>query len=133
MTIVRMKRLKLTEAQVKKAVEQYLIIGRNQGRWIFLRNQCGSLLVPRGPVLNKIQFCEAGTADYVVLQGFSKAWMAANTKAGAIFVGTHVTFLEIKSTIGKQKPEQVEFEKKAKQQNCRYFVIRDAGQLESIL
>lgn len=125
---MKRQRVKQTEAQVKKAVEEYLKYGENQGKWIFHRLQCGSRLIDYGDHKQKIQFCEAGTADYEVIQGKTdhEYWNHP-------FPFCVVTYLEIKSTTGKQSPDQVAFCQKAMKQNCRYYIVRDASLLEEIL
>jgi hypothetical protein len=120
------RKLNVSEAQIKKAVEEYLQYGKNQGRWFFLRLQSGSFLVDYGHHKNKINLCPKGTADYEVFQSY------APHGCGHLEI-CRLTFLEIKSTTGKQSPEQVEFQTMAEGQNARYFVVRDAGKLEEIL
>ena len=44
-----------------------------------------------------------------------------------------VTFVECKSTAGKQKPDQVGFEKMITQLHCRYVIVRDVGELIKVL
>lgn len=117
-------KLKISEAQVKKAVEQYLAYQQNMGKLLYLRLQSGSLLVNYGPVTHKVNMCGKGTADYVVFQKWGCDCGAANSI---------VTFLEIKSSTGRQSLDQKVFEIQAHGQNCRYFVVRDANQLEELL
>lgn len=114
--------LKESEADVKKAVEDYLTYQQNQGRLMFLRLQSGSLLVKYGDRFNKVNMCPPGTADFVVFQGGVQGLPICQ-----------VTFIEIKSAKGKQSSEQKAFEILAQMQNCRYVLVRDAGGLEDIL
>lgn len=123
--------LKLNEAAVKKAVADRLEIGQAQGHWLYLRLNSGELIAAAGETRRRIKLCPPGTADFVVFQGaFAQATRGIESTAIPICL---VTFIECKSSKGKQSPEQRAFEILAHMFNCRYFIVRDADELAEIL
>ena len=44
-----------------------------------------------------------------------------------------VTFIECKSSTGKQKPDQVVFEAEVAKYNCRYAIVRNVDELMEVL
>jgi hypothetical protein len=120
---------KVLEADLKRAVSDYLQIGENQGKWVHLRLNSGDFIEVRGDTRRRIKGCPKGTADYIVLQA---TWVNAYP--------THINvnycraiFLELKSKKGKQSKEQKEFEIKVGKERCEYFVVRSIEELEEIL
>ena len=112
----------VNEADVKKGVEDRLQYEQNLGHLLYLRLNSGEFIEVRGQTRRRIKGCPAGTADFVVFQGSVQSLPIC-----------HVTFLEIKSGKGKQSPEQKAFEILAKMFDCRYFIVRDADEIEEIL
>lgn len=115
-------KLKLSEAQVKKAVIERLQIAQNQGLGVYFRMNAGwHLICPRAikgcshaPKFYKVDLAPAGTSDFL--------WIPS----GAFFI-------ETKATGEIQKPEQVEFESMVTRRGNKYILCSDAGQLEEIL
>ncbi len=125
--------LLVSEADVKRAVEDRLQFAQNQGHLMYLRLNSGELIAVAGDTRRRIKLCPTGTADFVVFQGLGvKATYRAIIESPTMPF-CRVTFLEIKSSKGKQSPEQGAFEILAKMFNCRYFIIRNADELEGIL
>ena len=115
-------KLPITEADLKRGVEDYLSIGQNQGKWIYLRLNSGDFIEVRGQTRRRIRGCPKGTADFVVMKSCfenKNPWMPQ----------TIVIFLELKSTKGKQTQEQRDFQKMAEAQGCEYYVIRSIDEL----
>ena len=127
--------LPITEAEVKKGVEDRLTIAQNQGQLMFLRLQSGSLLVKYEERFNKVNLCPEGTADFVIFQGVKHELCFGVTPFDRCkpLPACRVTFLEIKSSKGQQSEEQRIFEVEVGKQNCRYFLVRNADELEGIL
>ncbi len=125
----------LTEGEVKRAINDRLEYAQNQGQLIFLRLNSGDFIEVRGDTRRRVRGCPAGTADYVVFQSTNHTLYYQSIPFGGCepVSACRVTFLEIKSSKGKQSPEQGAFEILAKMFNCRYFLIRDADELEGIL
>ncbi len=109
----------LTEAQVKRAISDRLELAQNQGQLFFARLNSGDFIEVRGKTRRRIRGCQKGTADFVIFQGSAERCL--------------VTFIECKSSKGRQTPEQEAFEQEIIKQNCRYFIVRDADKLEEIL
>lgn len=129
-------RLSLTEAEVKRQVEDYLQYQTNLGKLMYLRLNSGELVAVAGETRRRIKLCPPGTADFVVLQGKE----VRITHLGEVlhnlwepFPICEVTFIECKSTDGKTSKGQDEFAEEARRQHCRYFVVRDVDELSSIL
>lgn len=113
--------IELTESEVKKGVEDWLQYAMNQGKLWFARLNAGDIFIPNKDGSNRLfKGVGKGTADYIVIQ------------IGQPLL-TYVTFIEIKSTKGKQKPEQREFELMIDKFNCRYTIVRSVDELEQLL
>ena len=123
-------KLKISEASVKSAVEARFQIAQNQGQLVYLRLNSGELIAMAGESRRRIKLCPTGTADFVVFQGMWTILAALNHQTPFV---CRVTFLEIKSSTGKQSPDQKAFQQSVEQQNCRYYLVNDASQLEEIL
>ncbi|MFA5299102.1 MAG: hypothetical protein WC389_12920 [Lutibacter sp.] len=97
---------KISEAQLKKSIQDYLQVLENQGVLYWDRLNSGELLV-----LNKdeskrlVKLCRKGTADIIIL--FSKK----------------VIYLETKKLGGEQGESQKEFEFKVKNQGAEYYLV----------
>ena len=135
MTKVSEPIISLSEAQIKRAIEDYLAYGKNQGKWWFCRLNAGSFVItnPNGSHRRRIQGVEEGTADYLVLQPGNVQATYLGQEKGVAHPVCFVTFLEIKSPKGKTTQEQDEFAERAIEANCRYFIVRSVGEVEEAL
>ena len=131
--------IELTEAEVKKGVEDYLQYAMNQGKLWFARLNAGDFIdtrVKEGHTETRLRIkgVKAGTADFIVVQG-GEVQMVHSTqqRIHKTHPITFVTFIECKSTKGKQAPDQVEFEEQVSKLNCRYHIIRDVDELQEVL
>ena len=127
--------LKIPEASVKSAVEDRLQIAQNQGQLLYNRLNAGDFIEARGESRRRIKGVKKGRPDFEVFQAVKyelfhdgQAFGLCKSRSAC-----RVTFLEIKSSKGKQSPEQIAFEQEAKKMNCRYFVVRDADELVEII
>ena len=112
--------IKITEAEVKKGIEDYLHYQMNLGKLWYARLNVGDIFIPNKDGSHRsFKGVEKGTADYIVIQ--CQPLMSI------------VTFIEVKSSKGKQSPDQVEFEKMIIKFNCRYAIVRSVDELEVIL
>ena len=114
------RRCKLRESELKSAVEDYLQLGMNQGKWIFFRLNAGDFIEVRGNTRRRIKGCPKGTSDFGVIQSGYDG-------------GAWVVFLELKSDKGKQSDAQKDFQRLVQVQECDYFIIRDMDRLFLIL
>lgn len=127
-------KVELTEAEVKKGVEDYLQYAMNQGKLWFARLNAGDI-----PIENKdgsrrmFKGVKAGTADFVVIQGGQLHMEYMGQKQGPVAPLVFVTFIECKSTKGKQAPEQSNFQVQIEGFNCRYHIVRDVDELPAVL
>lgn len=116
---------KLTEAQLKASVDQYLQYGMNMGLWYSDRLNSGSYYVPsdgnhRGRL---IRGCRNGTADYMVLQRRTNGTVSY----------CQVIFLELKGHKTPTRKEQKEFANCMAELGAEYHIIRSLEELEQIL
>jgi len=113
--------MRLTEADLKSAVTDYLQYQMNLGKLWFTRLNSGEAFVKKGSKFHKIQLCPEGTSDFIVI----KKW-----KVG---VFCEVFFLELKTIKGRQRPAQKAFQIIVEKQQGNYFIIRSVEELEEIL
>lgn len=112
--------VKISEAQIKKAVADYLDIGMVQGKWWYSRLNSGttilSYITKSGEQKKRaIKMCANGTADFVVVE-LGGEGQFSNFQI--------VTFFETKTKRGKQTEEQIEFQRLVESLGCNYFLIR---------
>ncbi len=124
---------KLTEAQVKQAVEEWLQYQFNQGNLWYAPLNAGDFIEKRGDTRRRIKGVGKGTADLIVIQPANVQTCYRGQAKGNHHPVARVTFLECKSTTGKQSPEQCEFEQIIKGMHCRYFVVRSLDEAIEIL
>ena len=129
--------LKISEADVKRAVEDWLQYASNQGKLYFERLNAGEFIETRGDTRRRIKGAPKGAADFEVLQGVSfsltYAGMPLNHQPPVI-PATRVTFIEVKKPKGgKQSDDQKVFEAKVRQFHARYFIVTSVDQMEEIL
>ena len=125
--------MELSEAQVKQGCEEYLQYAENQEKLVFLRLNAGDFIEVRGGSRRRIKGCPKGTADYLVLQGGNVQMFYLGQPKGKAHPIAFVTFIEIKSSRGKQREEQREFELKVNKCNCRYYIVRSVEELITAL
>ncbi|WP_059280111.1 hypothetical protein [Dehalococcoides mccartyi] len=116
---------KLTEAQLKASVDQYLQYGMNMGLFYYDRLNSGSYFVPsdgnhRGRL---IRGCRPGTADYMVLQ----------KRLDGEVSYCQVIFLELKGHKTPVRKEQAEFASQVNALGAEYHLIRSLEELEKVL
>ena len=117
--------IKISEADLKRTVLEHLHWQQNLGRLWFTRLNSGVAYVRRGGKYYKIQLCEEGTADILILKR-RKHSPNDGWKLRCIFI-------ELKSTTGKQSEAQKEFQKLVIKQGASYYLVRDIETLEGIL
>lgn len=119
----------MLERDLKRAVNDYLQYGTNQGKWYADQLFSGEAIEVRGKTRRKIRGCKAGTADFYVIQ------------ATLLWDGVHPTrvpacrtiFLELKGAKGRTSPAQNAFKILVEKQGAEYFVIRSIEDLEEVL
>lgn len=112
----------MLETDVKRAVDEYLTILRNQGKLWFERLNSGSLLAKKGDRVYRVQLCEEGTADFEVSYW---AYPKGAPNKGEVIVW----WLECKASNGKQSQEQKAFQKIVELQHHNYMIVRSVDDI----
>ena len=126
--------IELSEAQVKRAVEEYLGYAMNQGKLWYCRLNAGDIYIPnKDGSMRVFKGAGAGTSDLIVIQPgqIHLEYMGEQHGPGAPV--NFVTFVECKSTKGKQSPEQIEFQERVEALHCRYAIVRSVDELQEVL
>ena len=113
--------MRLTEADLKSAVTDYLQYQMNLGKLWFTRLNSGEAFVKKGSKFHKIQLCPEGTSDFIVI----KKW--------EVGVFCEVFFLELKTIKGRLLPSQNAFKVLVEEQGASYSIVRSLEELEKIL
>jgi len=112
----------LTEAELKRQIEDYLTYQMNSGKLYFDRLNSGEFIEVRGQSRRRIRGCREGTADFFILTKFQCGlWIP------------RIIFIEVKSERGKLRPEQGAFKKLVGEQLAEYIVVRNLAELEAVL
>jgi len=112
----------MNEGDLKRCIDDLLQIEQNRGNLIYLRLNSGNFLVGAGETCRRVKGCPAGTSDFEIVK-----------KRRERYRGCEVIFLELKSSKGKQSPEQVSFQKLVEEQGARYEVVRSVEEIIAIL
>lgn len=104
----------MRESEAKRAIEDYLQIGQNQGKWWWARLNSGKAWLG-GEKKYLINLCPEGTPDILVIQ-----------------YGRPV-FFEVKSMTGKVSPKQTEVMEDLELHGALCFVVRSIDEVMSIL
>jgi len=102
----------MTEAQILRAIKDFLNYHMNLGNLVWNRQPCGAQY-PGGK--RKIEACHPGTPDMVVHRNGL------------------TLYIEIKSKEGKLKPEQVEFHKLLYAQGISTYTVRSVEEVQERL
>lgn len=112
----------IAESDLKYGVEEYLQYGQNLGKWLMFRLNSGDFVIQEeGKARRRIKGTPKGTADFEVIRRIPGS------------MHCRIIFLETKSTDGQQRPEQVEFEQRAREQGAEYYLVRSLDELFSLL
>ena len=117
-------KLKSSEADLMRAIKDYLTYCQNAGKLYFDRLNAGRIIALKGGKPYNVELCREGTADFIVLQKLKLLGGISSTR---------VIFLEVKSLKGKQRPEQGAFQKLVEEQGCSYHIVRSVEEVMEIL
>jgi len=120
----------LKEADIKRAIDDFLQYGQNQGKWVFMRLNAGEFIEARGETRRRIKGCPVGTADFEVIKDPQSVNIFVRPFA---FQVTRAIFIEVKSLKGKQSKEQIAFQAMVEAQGAEYHIVRSVEELEAIL
>ena len=101
----------MTEADLKRSVEDFLTYAMNQGKLYFDRLNSGEVIVIAGKSRRRIKLCRKGTWDFFVLQDF------------------RIIFLECKVRGRKLTEDQMKFGDLVRRQGAEGFIISDTDYL----
>jgi hypothetical protein len=113
---------KRSEADVKRSVMELL---RMRHIMFFRMNAGSTILANRGGGFRKIEGHPAGTADIL-------AFIALHP-GGPFQCSDDPVWIELKSSTGKQSPEQKEFQKMVESEGHVYLLARSAAEVEEWL
>ena len=116
----------MSEAETKKAVQDYLEIGKNQGRWYWDRLNSGKAWMRYGEKLFPISLCRPGTPDLIVIQKWEP--QGAPNKSEVRLV-----FFEVKSSKGKLSEIQVERHKELREYGAEVYTVKSLDEVIDIL
>ena len=103
----------MKESGIINAIMSYLQYLENQGKLLYLRNNSGAFINPRGGFY---RMGKRGSPDFII-------WLPKGK----------IICLEVKNERGKQNINQLEFEIKLKQLGHFYFIVRSVDEVEQII
>jgi hypothetical protein len=105
--------IKTKESCIQTAIEKYLKLLENTGRIVYVKNNSGGFMSPRG---HFFRFGKAGSPDFFVF-----------TKNG------NSLHIEVKNETGIQSKLQKDYQKRIEKLSHHYYIVRDLSDVESIL
>jgi hypothetical protein len=117
------RRVKLSEADIKRACEDWLTVKQNMGELVFLRLNEGQFITQSG---RWAKGCQKGTSDLLVI--INNGRYDSPIKFHAIPI-----FIECKSSKGRQNNEQKEFQERVESQGAEYHIVKDVSELIKIM
>jgi hypothetical protein len=126
-----MTKLKITESDIIRAVNDYLQIQRNKKKLMFIRNNSGAIPIVDGKNKRRyIRFGDKGSPDFLV-------WLPYNNEMECGFIPMckwmRGLALEAKSDIGKQSIDQIEWQADFEKLGGEYYIIRSIEELIKII
>lgn len=103
----------MKESQIQKAVEQYLTLLENSGKLVFIKNNSGAFINPKG---NFYKMGKSGSPDFLLFLKYGDC-----------------LHLEIKNETGKPSPGQLEYQRKAEKLGHTYIIMRAVDDLDTYL
>ena len=112
-------KLKITESNVIRVINDYLQIQKNQKKLMFIRNNSGAFPIADGKNKRRyIRFGDKGSPDFLV-------WMPECDPEGLYATWTvRCIALEAKSDTGKQSKGQKEWQKDFEAIGGEYYIVR---------
>ena len=118
-----MTKLKITESDIIRAVNDYLQIQRNRKKLMFIRNNSGAMpIVDNKNKRRYIRFGDKGSPDFLV-------WI----NNGYSLDSLRSIAIEAKSDIGKQSIEQIEWQADFEILGGEYYIIRNIDEFFEII
>ncbi len=115
-------KLKLTEADIIRVINDYLQIQRNQGKLMYIRNNTGAIPIEDGKNKRRyIRFGDKGSPDFFV---WEKDYYLDNPG-----FYTRSIAIEAKSDIGKQSKDQIKWQADFENIGGEYYIVRSLEDL----
>jgi len=126
-----MTKLKITESDIIKVINDYLQIQKNQGKLMFIRNNSGAIPIVDGKNKRRyIRFGDKGSPDFLV-------WLPFDNEMESGFIPMNrwvrAVALEAKSDIGKQSKDQIEWQADFEKLGGEYYIIKNIDNLIKII
>lgn len=121
-------KLKLTEADIIRAIGDYLQVQRNLGKLVYIRNNTGAIPIEAGKYKRRfVRFGDKGSPDFLV---FIEADLVTDTY---YFQYMKTIAIEAKSETGKQSKEQLEWQADFERIGGKYYVVRSVDEVIEII
>jgi len=122
-----MTKLKITESNIIKAINDYLQIQRNQGKLMFIRNNSGAMPIIDGKNKRRyIRFGDKGSPDFLV---FIKSILDTDTYYSELLKTIAV---EVKSETNTLSEAQMKWQEDFEKLGGEYYIIRNIDDLIKI-
>ena len=125
-----MTKLKLTEADLIRAIGDYLQVQRNLGKLMYIRNNTGAIPIPAGEHKRRfVRFGDKGSPDFLV-------WKPSVIIAFPTVVGVDVLraiALEAKSETGRQSKDQLKWQADFERIGGEYYIVRSIDRVMEII
>jgi hypothetical protein len=116
-----MTKLKLTEADIIRAIGDYLQVQRNLGKLMYIRNNTGAIPIEAGKYKRRyVRFGDKGSPDFLVF-------------VGGIFGLLKTIAIECKSETGRMSEEQLNWQADFERLGGEYYVVRSIDRVMEIL
>ena len=124
-------KLKLTEADIVRAVGDYLQVQRNLGKLMYVRNNTGAIPIPAGKNKRRyIRFGDKGSPDFLV-------WKPYDNKKESGYIPMNKWMrgiaIEAKSETGKQSADQLKWQADFERLGGEYYIVKSLDDLMKII
>ncbi len=118
--------IKLSEAQIKSGIADYLETLQAMGKLWYCRLNSGVFVMGEGKSKRVIRGTKAGTSDFLVIR---RCYPLGAPNKDEVFV----IFLEVKTEKGKQNLAQKSFEEQVTSQGHLYKIVKSVDEVISFL
>lgn len=120
-------KLKLTEADIIRAIGDYLQYQRNSGKLMYIRNNTGAIPIPAGENKRRyVRFGDKGSPDFLVWKPVIVPFIPERLRPRAIAI-------EAKSEKNKQSADQLKWQADFTKLGGEYYVVRSVDRVMEIL
>jgi len=121
-------KIKISEANIIRAIGDYLQIQKNQGKLMFIRNNSGAIPISDGKNKRRyIKFGDKGSPDFLV---WKLEYYRYNFQ---MLIRADSIAFEVKSENGKQSKAQKEWQDDFENVGASYYIVRSVDEVIDIL